>query len=254
MYTLRTRFSSDIVTEFLPPSRPTKKQRVIIFADGMPSVPNKKLLLEFFSKKGFWVFHPRYRGTWESDGKFLQRSPHEDILDVIDGIHKNFISIWEYNLKDKKRFKLNPNEIILIGSSFGGPAMLLASRDKRVSKTLVISPVINWLKPGKDERIEWIANFTEKAFGQGYRTVKNGWKRIASGKFYNPVNHVAEIDGKKLLIIHAKDDTVCSYNESKKFTAQTKAKLITLPKGGHLGSSLILLPRFYKEFQKFIKN
>lgn len=254
MYTLRTRFKNDIVTEFLPPQRATKKTRVIIFADGMPTVPSKKHLLESFSKKGFWVFHPRYRGSWESDGKFLARSPHEDIVDVIDGMHKNFISIWDYSLADKKTFKLQPDEIILIGSSFGGPAMILASQDKRVSKVITFSPVIDWTKPGKDEPIHLLAKFTEQAFGNGYRTTKNGWKKISSGRFYNPAAHAKAIDGSKLLIVHAKDDTVCPYAPSKEFAENTNAKLITLSRGGHLSSSLLLKPRFYKAFKTFINK
>jgi predicted alpha/beta hydrolase family esterase len=220
----------------------------------MPTVPFKKHLLKFFSQKGFWVFHPRYRGTWESDGKFLARSPHHDILDVINGIHQNFRSIWNDNSKKNKPFKLQPEELILIGSSFGGPAVILASRDKRVSKVLAISPVINWAKPSKNEPLGFLAKFTEQAFGNGYRTVKNGWQKLASGKFYNPINHAAEIDGSKLLLVHAKDDGICSYMETKRFATKTAAKLITLPRGGHLGSSLLLKPRFYKAFQKFIKT
>lgn len=255
MYTLRTRFARDIVTEFLPPARATKKQRVVIFADGMPTVPNNKELLELFSKKGFWIFSPRYRGSWESDGKFLARSPHEDILDVIDGIHKNFISIWDYNLGDKKVFKLKPDETFLIGSSFGGPAVILAAQqDKRVTKTIAFSSVIDWRMPGKDEPIPLLAKFTEQAFGQGYRTAKNGWTKIASGKFYNPAIHANKVDGKNLLMIHAKDDTVVSYPATVKFSKDTGAKLISLPKGGHMGKSLLLKPKFYKIFQQFIRS
>lgn len=255
MHTLRTRFAKDIVTEFLPPTRTTKKQRVIIFADGMPTVPNVKALLTMFSKKGFWVFSPRYRGSWESDGKFLARSPHEDILNVIDGIHKNFVSIWDYNLGNKKTFKLKPDEIFLVGGSFGGPAVILAAlQDKRVTKTVAFSPVIDWRKPGKDEPLPLLAKFTEQAFGQGYRTAKSGWSKIASGKFYNPVVHTDKVDGKNLLLIQAKDDTVVSYPATVKFAKQTGSKLITLPKGGHLGKSILLKPRFYKIFLKFIKS
>lgn len=251
---MRTRFKREIVTEFLPPSRPNKKQRVIILAGGMPTVPNKKELLEFFSNKGFWIFHPRYRGTWESDGKLFSYSPHQDILDVIDGIHKKFFSIGNDNIKNKKAFKLTPDEIYIIGASFGGPATILASRDKRVNKAMIVCPVIDWKKMGKDEPLKLLAKFTEEAYGNGYRIVKNGWEKIASGKFYNPVNHIAEIDGSKLLIIHTKDDTVCPYQNSKKFADQTKSKLITLTHGGHNGSSLLLKPRFQKIFLKFIKN
>lgn len=254
MYTLRTRFKRDIVTEFLPPSRNTKKQRVIILAGGMPTVPNKKELLAYFSKKGFWVFHPRYRGTWESDGKLFARSPHKDILDVIEGIHQNFVSIWDYNLKDKKSFKLTPDDIYIIGASFGGPAAILASKSKRVTKAMIFSPVIDWNKPGKSEPLQLLEKFTEQAFGNGYRIANNGWKKIASGKFYNPINHVREIDGSKILFVHSVDDTVCRYSETKKFASATNSKLITLPRGGHLGSSLLLLPRFQKIFQTFIKK
>ena len=80
----RTRFKKDIVAEFLPPSRKLKKQKVIIICDGMPSIPSKQLLMKFLSKKGYWVIFPRYRGAWESDGEFLDKSPHEYIIDIID--------------------------------------------------------------------------------------------------------------------------------------------------------------------------
>ncbi len=253
MYTLRTRFANDIVTEFLPPSHATKKQRVIIFADGMPTVPNKKSLLKFFSKKGFWVFHPRYRGTWESDGKLFDKSPHLDIIDVINGIEENFVSIWDYNVNDKKPFKLNPDQIILAGSSFAGPAMLLASQDKRVNKVMVFAPVVDWTKTGKAEPLNLLEKFTKQAFGNGYRIAKNGWSKIASGKFYNPVHNASDINGSKIIIVHAKDDDIVTYAPVKKFSNKINAKLITLPKGGHLSSSLLLTARFYKIFQKFTK-
>ncbi|HEX3099688.1 MAG TPA: alpha/beta fold hydrolase [Patescibacteria group bacterium] len=255
MYTLRTRFKKDVVTEFLPPARTIKKQRVIILADGMPTVPKNKEILNLLSSKGFWVFAPRYRGSWESDGKFLAHSPHKDILDVIDGIHHNFVSIWDYNLGDKKVFKLNPDEIILVGSSFGGPAVILAAQeDKRVNKTVAFSPVIDWRRPGKDEPIPLLAKFTEQAFGNGYRTSKNGWAKIISGKFYNPALNPDKTNGASLLMIQAKDDTVVSYSATKKFAKDTGAKLITLPRGGHLGKSILLQPRFYKIFAEFIKK
>lgn len=254
MYTLRTRFARDIVCEFLPPSRQLKNQKVLIFADGMPTVPNKKRLMEYFSKKGFWVFHPRYRGSWESDGKFMKQSPHLDIIDVIDGIHNNFVSLWDYDISEAKPFKLQPSKIILIGSSFGGSAVILASKDKRVTKCVAISPVTDWTKPGKAEPLDLLEKFTSNAFGQGYRVAKGAWQKITKGKFYSPKNEAQNIDGSKVLIIHAKDDDVVPYYPSKKFAERTNSKLITLNKGGHLGSSLLLKPRFNKIFFNFISK
>lgn len=80
----RTRFRNDIVAEFLPPSRPSKKQKLIVLCDGMPSIPRKQSLAEFLAAKGFWVIYPRYRGAWESGGEFLAKSPHQDMLLVSD--------------------------------------------------------------------------------------------------------------------------------------------------------------------------
>jgi hypothetical protein len=48
----------------------------------MPSIPTKQPLVEFLSKKGYWVFYPRWRGAWESGGQFLQRSPHEEMRSI----------------------------------------------------------------------------------------------------------------------------------------------------------------------------
>src|SRR5271169_2690380 len=118
MQMLRTRFARDIVTEFLPPAR-RKIQRVIILCDGMPSIPRKQPLAEFLSTKGYWVFYPRYRGGWESGGEFLQRSPHLDILDVIDGLQREI-----RELAFGKRFRVQADEVFVIGGSFGGTAAL----------------------------------------------------------------------------------------------------------------------------------
>src|SRR6204780_4152717 len=109
----RTRFQRDIVTEFLPPARAGKMQRVIIVCDGMPSMPRKQPLAEFLCGKGYWVFYPRYRGAWERDGEFMERSPHLDILAVI-------------------------------GGSFGGGGANLASLDPRVKKVIANCPVVDW--------------------------------------------------------------------------------------------------------------
>ena len=88
MYTLRTRFKKEIVSEFLPPKK--RSNKVIIICGGMPSYPSKRELQFFFRKKNFWSFVPRYRGSWESDGTFMRKSPHLDVLDIVDSLPKGF--------------------------------------------------------------------------------------------------------------------------------------------------------------------
>lgn len=249
MHILRTRFAKDIVAEFLPPARPTKKQRVVIICSGAPSTPSKKSLIEFFSKKGFWAIHFRYRGSWESDGLFLKMSPHQDLIDVVEALPKGFKDAWS-----QKTFKLKPDQIIVVSSSFGGAAGILASNHPSIHKVIAISPMLDWQKPGPDEPYPKMIRFFEEGYGQGFRFAKNGWDKLKSGKFFNPVREVANIDGSKLLLIHAKDDKTCPYKITKKFSTDTSSRLITLEKGDHLSGSIIAMPRFYKLFQNFIKN
>ena len=240
----RTRFKKGIDAEFLPPVRPSS--RVIIFCSGLPGWPGKKDLAEFYAKKGYWVFIPRYRGSWESEGKFLARSPHLDVLDVIDGLPRGFTESWS-----GKRYKVMPTKIYLIGGSFGGPAVILASIDKRVDKVVALCPVIDWTVESKAEPIKKLARFTRDGFGAAYRPAPDAWKKLASGKFYNPITQVKKIDGRKLYLIHARNDQVVSFRPTKKFAQITGAKLTLLQSGGHLSRSILIQPTFYKRIKKF---
>lgn len=247
MHMLRTRFKGEIVAEFLPPRK--RSNKVIIFCDGMPGTPSKKSLLQFFSKKGYWVFHPRYRGAWESKGNFLKISPEKDILDVIDQIPKGFTGIWS-----GKRYRVRPGAIYLFASSFGGPAAILASRDKRITKVIVFSPVVDWRAPSKAEPLDWLFGFTREAFGEAYRISRKNWNKLKTGIFYNPAAHAQEIDGRKLFIIHAKDDASVRFREVKNFAETVGAELLALKRGEHLSSSNFINPRFYGRIMKFIRK
>src|SRR3984957_13505224 len=109
----RTRFAKEIVAEVVAPVRARRKARVIILCDGMPSIPRKQGLMEFLAGKGFWVIYPRWRGAWESGGEFMRRSPHEDVLDVIDELPHGLTEI-----AFGRRFELTPDKIFVIGGSF----------------------------------------------------------------------------------------------------------------------------------------
>jgi pimeloyl-ACP methyl ester carboxylesterase len=259
--TLRTRFEKDIVAEFLPPARlpkfcpakfgrprKTKRQKVVIICDGVPSVPTKRDLVTFFSKKGFWAIYPRYRGTWESDGVFLRKSLEEDVLDVIDALPKGFVSLW-----DEKKYKVVPDDIFIVASSFGGPAGILASRDPRVTKVVAVSPVVDWRAPSKAEPMDFFMKFIREAFGNGYRFGKKEEAKLRTGKFYSPVCHTKEIDGSKLLIFHAKDDESVRWNEVAKFARDIGANIKLFKKGGHLKSGHIV-PKYWKQIAKFFVN
>lgn len=242
----RTKFKKEIISEFLPPARQSNK--VIILARGMPGAPRHPDVLKFWSKKGFWVFFPRYRGSWESAGRFLKKSPHLDILDIIPELSKGFEDLWS-----GKRYKIKKPEIYVIGGSFGGPAAIFAARDPRITKAVAISPVIDWRINSPDESMEKLGKFVKEGFGGGYRFSMRDWKRLSRGEFYNPIDEVKTIPAGKLLIFHSTDDRSCPYPPAFRFAKKTGVKLITFTSGGHFGISESILPSFYKHIKKFFR-
>lgn len=250
---LRTRFKKEIVCEFLPPAvkvragmKPSNK--VVILCGGMPGYPGKTALPEFLSKKGYWVFVPRYRGSWESSGSFLKISPHRDMLDVMDELPRGFRDLWS-----GKIYKILDPQIYLIGISFGGAAAILASRDPRVRRAVALSPITDLRAETKAEPVNKLIAFTAAAFGNAYRGRARDWNKLKTGKFYNPMNGATSVDGAKLLIFHAKDDETVYAKTSAVFAHMTGAKLILLPHGGHFSTSNIITPKFWKPIERFLK-
>ena len=237
MQMYRTRFSRDILTEFLPPARPGKKRtgRAIILCDGMPSIPRKQPLAEFFATKGYWVFYPRYRGAWESGGEFLKRSPHLDILDVIDGLSEDF-----QELAFGRRFRLSLDELFVVGGSFGGTAAILASLDPRVKRVVANCPVVDWSILRREQKKETsnpsYAAYIRAAFGHGYRLSDKNWNKLLDGKFYNPLYHARQITASKVMMFHAQDDPYVPYRSVQKFARLTGVELNLFRRGGHLST------------------
>ena len=248
----RTRFKKEIVAEFLPPAHSHKRRRVILLCDGMPSIPRKQGLADFLAGKGYWVFYPRYRGAWESDGQFLARSPHQDILDVIDELSR---AVREIAFGQK--FHPAPDELFVIGGSFGGPAALLCSLDHRVKKVVANCPVVDWSVLRKSERAETTnpnyADYIREAFGNAYRLTDRNWAKLYTGTFYNPAHHAHEMDPAKILMFHALDDPFVPWRSVERFARQTGARLRLFKRGGHLSTDLIVR-KYWKQIQAFFES
>ena len=218
----------------------------------MPSIPRKQSLSEFLAVEGFWVIYPRYRGAWESDGEFLAKSPHEDIIDVMDELPKELEEI-----AFGQRFRLAPQQVFVIGGSFGGAAAILLSLDPRVKRVVANCPVVDWSILDEAEKAETsrsnYAEYIRLAFGNGYRLSDANWRNLRSGTFYNPWHHRKEIEASKVLLFHAKDDPNVPYARTKKFAEITGARLKTLQRGGHISTDYITR-RYWSEIRKFFDS
>lgn len=246
-YTLRAIIKKEIITEFALPCSP-RSTKVIILLGGLPGYPAKKDLIFWLAEKGYWVFLPRYRGTWESGGLLFQKSPHLDVSDVIDVLSSGFTDLW-----NNQKYQIKNPKVYLIGSSFGGTAAILASTDKRVKKVIAISPVIDWLAESEFsvEPLPKLEKFTEQAFGHAYRLAKNGWQKIRSGNFYNPISALKTLDKNKIYLIAASDDEVVPIGAAKKFVSELNCQFTFLNKGGH--SLKINRAVIWKRIEKFLK-
>lgn len=244
----RTRFKRQILTEFLPP-KDRKSGNVVILCSGVPGSPDKDDVIEYLSKKGYWVFFPRYRGTWESHGRFLDHSLEYDLLAVIDGMQKRFKDYWT-----GKSYCIKPQHITIIGTSFGGAAAILATLHPQVHKAVCISPVVDWVAENKSEPLQDLYKLIRQAYGGVYRINKSNWNRLATGEFYNPVTQLEKLDPKKIMIVHAKNDQIVKYKPVAQFAQNLGCLLITLTKGGHLSSSLLMERKYYKLIADFLRS
>lgn len=248
----RTRFKKEIVAEFLPPARARKQDNVIILCDGMPSIPRKQALVEFLAGKGYWVFYPRWRGAWESGGQFLERSPHKDILDIVDELPKQIEELAFGQL-----FHCSPHKIFVIGGSFGGAASLLCSLDERITKVIANCPVVDWSILRTEQKKETsnpsYPAYLRSAFGNAYRLSARNWNKLHGGVFYNPTRHVKEFTGSKTLMFHAKDDPYIPWKGVESFARRAGTKLILLPHGGHLSTEYIVR-KYWPRINRFFDS
>ncbi len=228
-YPFRVRLAGEIVAEIVLPVRQTGK--VAIIATGLPSSPSKGELLRFLADQGYVAIFPRYRGTWESEGYFLDQSPAQDIADVIDTLVKNQHIT---DLFTGQKIFLKAKTFYLFGFSFGGPAVILNSIHPRVKKVIAVSPVLDWSKEGEDEPFEKHVAFVTSGFGGAYRLRhQSDWQKLARTDFYNPLTQTHRVDGRKVFILHACDDRVVPYEPALEFVAKTNASLYLKPHGGH---------------------
>lgn len=250
IYPIRTRFAKDIVAEVMFPKKQTGK--VVIIAIGLPSSPSKNKVLQFLAKQGYVAIFPRYRGTWESEGNFLEKSPAQDIRDVIlDLVKRKAVK----DLFTGKTKRVRVNAIHLFGSSFGGPAVLLNSQLPIVKKIITLSPVIDWKLHGTSQPFPAFIKFTSLAFGGAFRLKRyKDWQKIVKTDFYNSMDHTSSVDGKKVFIIHTKNDKIVPYEPLIPFVQKTHATYYLKPKGGHLSFSHLTHKFYWKKISQFLKN
>lgn len=247
---IRTRLAKDIVCEVAFPER--QQGKVALVCSGAPTLPPHHNILNYLASKGYVAIGMRYRGTWESDGNFLEYSPAKDVVDCIeDLVKKKKVT----DLLTKETIAVKVQYIDLFGGSFGGPAVLLNSKNKHVRKVIALAPVVDWNTLGPVETFEEYRRYSEEGYGGAYRVKKKSdWNKLLRKDFYNPITMLDKIDPKKCFILQAKDDDSCPVESLVAFQKLLPTKVYYKPKGGHFGNKKLLKKFFWKKIEQFLRK
>ncbi len=225
---------------------------MIIFP-GFPSGNDFSDLIAFFYEKGYHVFVPRYRGTYQSSGVFLSKSPVEDMIFFLEGLDSGSArSMWDMK---KEAFKINKK--ILLASSFGGAIALgVAAKYDKISHLILQAPVWDFKlhnADGSEQDLDKTTEFVRSAYKNCYRfRFKNLTKKLGKFDDMDPDFYLPKVKTTPILVMHDPNDKEVALKH-------TKEKMTTLEKGTYLehylGHKLTrdILTAYWKDIDKFIK-
>ncbi|MCX6715768.1 MAG: prolyl oligopeptidase family serine peptidase [Candidatus Taylorbacteria bacterium] len=232
--------SKQIIYDLYLPEKPNGK--AILYVPGLPGHPRKKNLGETFSTNGFTFFEMRFPGSWESDGVFTMNNCVTSLAEAYMFIKEG--AATELCREAKKEWA--HNEVIIMGSSFGGGVMLSSNIPDQLTYVL-LAPVTR-LKDAKDSLVilpsgnDDLYNLLRQGYSNVYRGLtEKDWHDFLNGNTsINPESNLSNLKNKRLLFIQGTSDKTILMNNTADYvkTLQTEgidAKIITISEAGHGG-------------------
>ena len=191
--------------------------------------------MEDLSERGYNLVYMRYRGTFESEGSFLEKNPSEDVVEVIDFL-KNDGKIKEFFNGDI--YDVKCEEIIVIGTSFGGSVGLsVASNNVGGVSYIIASPVVDFKNHGNDDNeqdLNNLKNFLIKGFPNLYRFKEEDFDRLLDGELIKLKNDRFKSN---IIVIHGNKDKSVSINKVKDYCNKHKEIIFREVDMGHISIS-----------------
>jgi len=230
-----------------------EKRDAIIILPGFPSSNNLDEIISFFYEKGFHVFFPRYKGTFQSKGFFLGTNPVNDLTKFVTQLKKErAINLW-----DMKRVHFKINKLYLLGGSFGGSvACALSATSREVTKAVVASPIWDYEmhnKEFKEQDLVQLTRFVKRAFRNLYRyNFNNLVDKMKKFKEFSFSFYEKNLK-KPILIFHDSNDYSVSIKHSRNAVKNIKNLKLIETDAGH-GLSIKLLRGYYSQIEKFLRD
>jgi len=239
-----------IFFEFLVHERPAD---VIIILPGFPSSNNMDEEMKFLHEKGYHVFFPRYKGSYQSKGKFLARSPVDGLIDFVKNLQNSkAISLW-----DMKEIQFKLKRLILLGGSFSGVISCgLSVKYPIFSHLVLIDPVLDFSKvnqEGNEEDPVNITQFVKRAYYHLYRyDFDDIAKAIGKYKELSPDYYSSKLKI-PILVFHDPDDHVVSINHTIRLSKNIKNLKLIKHSLGH-SFDIKLLQAYWEEISSFLNK
>lgn len=212
---------------YLPPS---KTRSAVIYAKGGPSMGDsgESPLWPLVKSYNKILFFPDYIGYCHSAGQF-------NFQNCINTFHESeqFLSgqITGIDTFSGEKIELNCDDILLIGSSWGGSMVPFLEKDKKsnIKNIALIKPVTDWTTQGKTNVPEENLEETDRMIMNGWLNFYRGyekseWPKIFSGelKEFNPIDNIALLKDKNVFICHGEKDNVINVKKSKTYFQKFK--------------------------------
>lgn len=182
----------------------------IILCPGFPeSTQINKEIMEYLSEKyEVSCVYPQYLWTWNSDWSFLEKSPSEDIQNIVEAIRA-----WKLWVNEK-------SSIVLLWSSFWGGVALSQSWNSNIDKVIALSP-LTW----ESDQVNWesLLTYMKEYRSKDYRINEEWYKRLATKNLLTIPKKYPE---GKVIIGGVEDDPEINYKNLTKESLKKHASVL----------------------------
>jgi pimeloyl-ACP methyl ester carboxylesterase len=195
-----------------------------IVLHGFPGNEKNLDLAQALRRAGINAVFFGFRGAWGSEGNFSYQNCIEDTVAAIDFFKKP---------ENIQKFRVDPEKFIIIGHSMGGFVTMNVAKLRQDVKTCVYLSGWNMgyeaerlSKAGEDaltKRKQWLAASAAPLKGTNVELLLEEF--FSMKDTHNLISYVPELKGKKILMVTAKQDTVCptQYDHQPLYDALKKA-------------------------------
>jgi pimeloyl-ACP methyl ester carboxylesterase len=228
-----TSYFGDIFFEFKVHDDPSN---TIVYLPGFPSSSSKEDKIEYLYGCGYNVFAPKYRGTYQSHGVFLDENPVDDFASFLERLRQGRAT----NLWDQSQVAYEVNELIVFGSSFSGGIATSLTTKVDVDSLVLLAPVIHYdaLDDGQD--LDHLTEFVQRAFQHVIRfDFDDLTEQLYRYKDCEPTSYLDDAST-PTLILHGKDDKTVPLQHSLAVADEHDTiKLVEVDGVAHSSTSLL---------------